>query len=105
MLPVLVNRYLHFRKEGNVEELMKLLSDKIVIDSQRDGVFTGRGEVYRYYQEYSVPNGTWEEPQYINYNTIEVNGTVKFFLFSFKVRGVFYFDGDNKIEKIIIRKI
>jgi len=105
MLAKLVNNYLTLRKEQNHDEVMKMMSNNIVIDSQKDGIFKGRGEVYRYFNECSVPSGTWNEPSYINYNTVEVTGTVNFLFFSFDVRGIFYFDEDNKIEKIIIRKL
>ena len=49
----LCKQYVKFRNANNYDELMEMLSDAIVLDSERDGHFVGKTKVLQYYKNRS----------------------------------------------------
>lgn len=104
MLAKLVEQYLHYRSTNNLPKLIALLSDNIVIESERDGVHSGKKEASKYYQEIKA-SGKWEQPVQTAYNEVEVKGSVYVLFLTFGVKATFTFDDDNLIEKIVIKRV
>ena len=71
----LVKKYLAHRLAKENDEVVKCVADSIVIESSRDGTFTGKDEV-RAYLDKTAPSGTWNEPEVQDDGTVVQTGSV-----------------------------
>jgi hypothetical protein len=103
----LVKSYMQLRIDGKINNLLDLLTDNIVLVSERDGEFIGKQKV-KAYLEKTKPSGTWAEPRLSLSQpegvTIVVPGQVTFLFMTFDVIASFSVVQGLKISKIEIKR-
>mmetsp|Transcript_7599 Transcript_7599/g.21655 ORF Transcript_7599/g.21655 Transcript_7599/m.21655 type:complete len:107 (-) Transcript_7599:2013-2333(-) len=91
-------KYLKLRQACNHEELLKLVSDGITVESSRDGTHKGL-DAFKQYLQNVKPSGDWGEPEPVG-NKVLVKGKVKILFVNVGVGSWFTFTHDGNIEHI-----
>lgn len=93
---------MQLRKAGRVEELLRLVSDDVVLESSRDGRHAGRDGLERYVRRVK-PVGRWEKAAWNEeMGRAEIKGLVKILVVSVNVTAHFGFDRRGKINQIYV---
>jgi hypothetical protein len=95
-------RYLDCRQNGDIEGCLELMSDQIILTSEKDGTFRGRTEMRRYLQS-NPYQGTWGRPYWSEADrSIRVDGKARVYLVSFKVKILTRIGDRGLIESVYV---
>jgi hypothetical protein len=97
----LVNKYIELRMAKKNVELVALLTDNIVIDSNGTE-YSGKPAVLQYFND-NPPEGEWQ-PAEDSENGVIVNGKVERMWMWWDVRATFTLS-DDKITNIVIARV
>ena len=94
--------YLQYRQQGDIEACLGLMSENVVLVSEKDGQFQGKKEL-RKYLEKNPFQGKWSQP-YMSPtdNMFRVDGTVKILFMSIKVRISVKLNSSGEIEYVYV---
>ena len=94
--------YLRYRQQGDIEGCLGLMSEKVVLVSEKDGQFRGKNELRRYLHKNPF-QGQWSRP-YLSQaeDMIRVDGTVKILFVSIKVKILVKLNSSNEIEYVYV---
>ena len=94
--------YLHYRKNGEISKCLELMSDNIVIISEKDGTVKGKKEVEKYLEKNKF-QGDWSLPYWSTEDkSIRIDGKVKLYMLPFNVKILAKFDNNDKINNVWI---
>jgi hypothetical protein len=95
-------QYMVYRQQGRVEELLRLVSDDVALDSSRDGRYHGKGELEQYFRRIK-PRGMWEPATWnARERRAEIHGVVRILRWNVKVLAHFGFNGKGEINRIYV---
>eukprot|EP01101_Sappina_pedata_P000118 TRINITY_DN10118_c0_g1_i1.p2 TRINITY_DN10118_c0_g1~~TRINITY_DN10118_c0_g1_i1.p2 ORF type:complete len:122 (+),score=67.97 TRINITY_DN10118_c0_g1_i1:43-366(+) len=101
----IVKNYMSSRISKNNEQVVSLVADNITLVSSKDGTYEGK-EAFAQYIDKVDPSGTFdEEPTLQEDGSYILKGKVRFLLMDWNVRVIFFFNADDKIEKIDIARV
>ncbi len=92
-----INKYIEARKNGDTEACLRLVSDNIFFESERDGTYSGKAEFRSYLQKVKF-EGTWNIPEKTGLNQYTIHGKVKILFIQISVKIVMSFDDNNLIS-------
>ena len=95
-------KYMTARLAGKHEDVLRLVTDDIQLESSRDGRVVGKKQFKAYLQK-AKPTGTWEAARW-NYaiGKAEIRGRVKILMVRVGVIAHFGFDRHGKINQIYV---
>lgn len=98
----LAQRYMSARLAGRTEEVLRLVSDDVRLESSRDGKVEGR-EQFRKYLTRVKPIGTWKAATWNReIGKAEILGSVRIFLVNISVVARMGFNRAGKINEIYV---
>ncbi|KAI9002901.1 hypothetical protein DFJ74DRAFT_713813 [Hyaloraphidium curvatum] len=93
--------YFDSRASNDAVACMSLVSDAIVFESAKDGVFRGRDEFQKYLTTVP-PSGPWQDAKLEEVGgQVVLTGKVKWMMVPVKVKSEVSFDADGKISHIV----
>ena len=95
-------QYIKARLAEDIPTILGLVTDDIVLESQRDGTHTGK-EAFEAYLKKTKPTGKWQDPE-ADGDKVVIKGSVTVMFIPFSVISIFEFSSDGKISKIEIKK-
>ena len=94
----IAKQYFAYRMQEKNTELLQLVADDILLESERDGTYRGREE-FKKYLDSIKPSGTWGEPVVQGENVV-IPGKIRFLMMDWNVLGTCSFNKDNLINHI-----
>jgi len=96
------NQYIKFRLAGDHYKILNLCTEDVILDSERDGVYSGKTELFEYLTKIK-PSGKWESAQLLGTDKVSIQGIVSILWMDWKVIAIFSYDR-GKIKKIELKK-
>ncbi|KAI9031506.1 hypothetical protein DFJ74DRAFT_702514 [Hyaloraphidium curvatum] len=94
------NAYFKCRLANDVNGALALVTDDVVLESSRDGKFSGKEELKKYLEK-TPPTGTWDEAATLEDGHPVIKGKVKFMFIPVSVKATFTIR-DGKVAHITI---
>lgn len=95
-------RYMKARLAGQNDDVLRLVTDDIILTSSRDGVVEGKSKFADYISKVK-PTGQWRKAHWNgSIGKAEVAGTVRILMVSVPVVAHFGFDRKGKISRIYV---
>lgn len=95
-------KYMTARLAGKHEDVLRLVTDDIQLESSRDGRVVGKKQ-FKVYLQKAKPTGTWEAARWNGaIGKAEIRGRVKILMVRVGVIAHFGFDRNGKINQIYV---
>lgn len=95
-------RYMKLRIQGNVDDILKLVSDDVVLKSSRDGEFRGKAQFEKYVRTVK-PTGSWQNASWNDEKKrAEIRGLVRILRIPVAVVAHFGFNRSGQIDSIVV---
>ncbi|ELR24868.1 uncharacterized protein ACA1_175430 [Acanthamoeba castellanii str. Neff] len=99
----LASQYIKARLAEDNDTVLSLVTDDIVLVSQRDGTHEGK-EAFTKYLKSVKPTGKWQDPV-LEGDQVVIKGTVTVIFINWSVASFLDFNDDGKITKIEIKRV
>lgn len=100
-----LNQYFQFRRAGDTNACLQLMSPDVVLVSQKDGTFQGKDGLRQYLQKNPF-QGEWNRPYYSPVDRCyRADGLVKIFFLPVRVKILCDLNSEGLIKKVWIGRL